>query len=243
MDFKGDFEVGRGRCYPLTVIDDHSRYNLTLQGCPRIDSGNVQERLTATFQRYGLPLRINTDNGPPFGVAQRGPWRLDPADGLAGAPGHQPQPQPQPQPTSTPANQRQERALPSLNESRGAARRGFRTMDEAQQAFDRWRHVYNHERPHEGIEMRPIDRYRPSQRSFPNVLPPVEDAYSPDDLILVLDIYGRVQAFEYGFTVSATLAGQPIAARPLPGKDGIYDLYYCHHRLMRVSLHDQFARV
>jgi transposase InsO family protein len=31
MDFKGDFALARGRCYPLTVLDDHSRYNVVLQ--------------------------------------------------------------------------------------------------------------------------------------------------------------------------------------------------------------------
>lgn len=28
MDFKGTIAVGNGRCDPLTVLDDHSRYNL-----------------------------------------------------------------------------------------------------------------------------------------------------------------------------------------------------------------------
>jgi transposase InsO family protein len=32
-------------------------------------------------------------------------------------------------------------------------------MDDAQHAFDLWRHVYNHERPHEGIDLQvPIER-------------------------------------------------------------------------------------
>jgi hypothetical protein len=69
----------------------------------------------------------------------------------------------------------------------------------------------------------------------------VEDAYRPNDMILVPDAYGRIRAFEYGFTVSATLAGQPIAALPHPRRDGVFDLYYCHRRLMRVSAHDQYA--
>ena len=124
------------------------------------------------------------------------------------------------------------------------AMRGFPTMDDAQHAFDQWRRVYNHEWPHEGIGMQvPIERYRPSQRSYPEILPPVEEAYAPDDLILIPDRYGHVTAFEYSFTVSATLAGQPIAARPHPTEDGVYDPYYCHHRLMRVFMHDQLARV
>jgi hypothetical protein len=32
-DFKGHFETLQGRCSPLTVLDDHSRYNLVLQAC------------------------------------------------------------------------------------------------------------------------------------------------------------------------------------------------------------------
>jgi transposase InsO family protein len=31
MDFKGDFALPSGRCYTLTVLDDHSRFNVCLQ--------------------------------------------------------------------------------------------------------------------------------------------------------------------------------------------------------------------
>ena len=31
MDFKGDFALAGGRCHTLTVLDDHSRFNLCLQ--------------------------------------------------------------------------------------------------------------------------------------------------------------------------------------------------------------------
>lgn len=33
MDFKGWIELGTGRCHPLTVLDDHSRYALELEAC------------------------------------------------------------------------------------------------------------------------------------------------------------------------------------------------------------------
>jgi hypothetical protein len=52
------------------VIDDHSRYKLALQACTGIQTGPVVQHLTAVFQRYGLPLRINTDNGAPFGMRE-----------------------------------------------------------------------------------------------------------------------------------------------------------------------------
>jgi len=31
MDFKGNFALRSGRCHPLTVLDDHSRYKSCLQ--------------------------------------------------------------------------------------------------------------------------------------------------------------------------------------------------------------------
>src|SRR5688572_14565987 len=57
MDFKGEFKLPEGRCYPLTVLDDHSRFALTLKACAR-NTGNItQEALIQVFRRYGLPDR------------------------------------------------------------------------------------------------------------------------------------------------------------------------------------------
>ena len=33
MDFKGHFPLSRGRCHPLTVLDDHSRFCICLDAC------------------------------------------------------------------------------------------------------------------------------------------------------------------------------------------------------------------
>ena len=65
------FAVGRQRCHPLTVLDDHSRYNLVLDAVHAERFEVVQPCLQRAFQRYGLPWRINTDNGPPWGTAGR----------------------------------------------------------------------------------------------------------------------------------------------------------------------------
>ena len=67
MDFKGHFALARGRCHPLTVLDDHSRYNIVLQACSNEQGATVQAALREVFRRYGLPARINTDNGQPWG--------------------------------------------------------------------------------------------------------------------------------------------------------------------------------
>lgn len=66
-DFKGDFPVGtRQRCYPLTIMDQASRYLLRCQGvaAPTLAAG--QPWWFWVFHEYGLPTAIRPDNGPPF---------------------------------------------------------------------------------------------------------------------------------------------------------------------------------
>jgi len=65
MDFKGHFAVTEGRCHPLTVLDDHSRFSLGLEACGDQRAKTVGERLTNIFRRYGLPERMVMDNGSP----------------------------------------------------------------------------------------------------------------------------------------------------------------------------------
>ena len=56
MDFKGEFRMGnRKYCYPLTVLDDHSRYSIGLVACAGQTFVTVQTHLTEIFRRYGLP--------------------------------------------------------------------------------------------------------------------------------------------------------------------------------------------
>ena len=67
MDFKGHFPLSTGRCHPLTVLDDHSRFALGLEACPDETAKTVQQRLTTIFRCYGLPDRMVMDNGSPWG--------------------------------------------------------------------------------------------------------------------------------------------------------------------------------
>lgn len=67
MDFKGHFATQHDRCHPLTLLDDHSRFNLALQACANERGDTVQDRLTTVFRRYGLPQAMLMDNGSPWG--------------------------------------------------------------------------------------------------------------------------------------------------------------------------------
>ena len=94
MDFKGHVGMNNGgRCHPLTILDDHSRYNILLLALANERGESVQAALVQAFTQYGLPERINIDNGAPW--ARRG--------GLADTLGHPPELQP----SLPPADQRQ----------------------------------------------------------------------------------------------------------------------------------------
>jgi transposase InsO family protein len=67
MDFKGHFAMDRGRCHPLTVLDDHSRYSLGLIACADETDETVRGHLTGLFRRFGLPQAMLADNGSPWG--------------------------------------------------------------------------------------------------------------------------------------------------------------------------------
>ena len=74
MDFKAGWPCGAGRCHPLTILDDHSRYALGVAACPNQRTATVQAQLVTAFQRYGLPDRLLVDNGSPWGARPGHPY-------------------------------------------------------------------------------------------------------------------------------------------------------------------------
>jgi transposase InsO family protein len=231
IDFKGYFDTPAGRCHPLTLIDDHSRFNLLLAACGRTNTAAVQEALTGSFRRYGLPVRINADNGAPWG-SSRMPghgltdltiWLLRLGIGVSHSRPYHPQ-----------TNGKLERFHRSLK-AEVLNGRSFADLQQAQEAFDHWRVVYNQQRPHEGIGMAvPVSHYRHSERGFPDTLAPIE--YGPDDHVLTVKWDGRVDFKGHRLKVSNALHQLPIAFRPDPAQDGRYDVYFCHQRFLQLDL-------
>lgn len=231
MDFKGYFETVAATCHPLTIIDDHSRYNITLSACARPNRVQVQAALEDVLRRYGMPRRINTDNGAPWGspsqpahgITQLTIWLIR----LGISVSHS-------RPAHPQTNGKNERFHRSLKREllRG---RHFSDLQQAQAAFNAWRHVYNHERPHEALGMStPATRYQPSRIAYPQTLPPIE--YAQGDVVLEVGWDGKVMLQGKRFKVSNALHRYRIAARPNQLQDGVFELYFAHQRFAKIDL-------
>ena len=68
VDYKGEFLTGDRRyCYPFTLRDGFSRYVLRCDALTAHTLAVTRPRFERAFAEYGLPDRIRSDNGPPFG--------------------------------------------------------------------------------------------------------------------------------------------------------------------------------
>lgn len=75
MDFKGRTQMSCGNwCYPLTIIDDHSRFAVSIEACANEQLETRQTKLEVIFRRYGMPLAIYCDNGNPCGGGVPDQW-------------------------------------------------------------------------------------------------------------------------------------------------------------------------
>jgi transposase InsO family protein len=228
MDFKGDFDAGRGRCYPLTVIDDHSRYALGVEACATQQDRPTRERLTAVFRRYGLPDKMLMDNGSPWGDSGGGPfttftvWLLRLGVSVThGRPYH---------PQTQGKDERFHRTL----KAEVLKGRAFADLTACQAAFDRWRHVYNHDRPHQALDLAtPSERYRPSRRSFPETLPPIE--YGPDDSVRKASSEGDIKFNNRRIRLGKPFRGELIALRAT-AEDGVFSIHFFTQQIGTIDL-------
>jgi transposase InsO family protein len=228
MDFKGHVPLRAGRLHPLTVLDDHSRFSLVLEACPDQTTETVKTRLIAAFRRYGLPWRIATDNGPPWGDGGRnnftmlGVWLIENGMSVSHSrPCH---------PQTLGKEERFHRTL------KAEALQGppFDSLQAAQRAFDAWRHIYNTERPHQAIaDAVPLERYRASTRDFADTVQPFE--YAPGDQVRKIQQKGTTSLFGHAVKICKAFAGKAVAFRPTE-TDGVFDAYFRHQKIQTIDL-------
>lgn len=229
MDFKGNFAIQQGRCHPLTLLDDHSRFSLAIEACANEKKVTVQQKLTDIFRCFGLPARINLDNGPPWG-SPRNPGELSELSiwlvqlGIQVSFSRPRHPQ---------TNGKLERFHRSLK-AEVLSGHHFCTLIETQAAFDQWREIYNHQRPHEALDYQvPMSRYRASPWAFPEKLPEFE--YGPDD-VLAKVYHSRFRFRKRYFSIAKGLVGQLVAIRPHPESEQLFKIYFCHHLLRTIDI-------
>jgi transposase InsO family protein len=227
MDFKGHFALENGRCHPLTVLDDHSRFNIILKACPNEQTAVVQEALIQAFRCYGLPNAMLMDNGSPWGKDDDSPytaltvWLL--RLGIEVFHGRSFHPQTQGK------VERFHRTL-KAEVLQGQI---FRDLAHVQEVLDPWRHTYNHKRPNEAIAMQvPADRYFPSNRTFPEQLPPIE--YGPGDIVRTVHIGGLLSFHGSEYRVGKAFRGYPLAVRPT-STDGVWDVFFLTHLIAQID--------
>ena len=113
--------------------------------------------------------------------------------------------------------------------------RTFKTSSELQKALDRWRHVYNNERPHQSLGQNvPASRYRPSPRSLPSKL--CEPEYEEG---AILRRAASIKAnFRFGkrrWHVPDAFRGELLAIRPLD-PDGEFGVFFGAHQIASINL-------
>jgi len=157
MDVVGGFVLADGRrAKALTGVDDHSRFCVSARLMLREASKTVCEALVAALVAYGVPEQILTDNGKVFtGRFNRPPVEVlfDRICRESGVEHLLTQPR---SPTTTGKVERFHRAL----RTEFRTDRVFADLAAAQAELDQWVHHYNHQRPHQAIDMMvPAERF------------------------------------------------------------------------------------
>jgi len=228
MDFMGHFALDHGRCHTLGVLDDCSRFCLGVRACGDEKRTTVQEQLIALFRRFGLPRRILSDNGSPWGYDGEhrytllSAWLIQLGISIShGRPCH-------------PQTQGKEERFHRTLRAEAIGGRRFADLPEVQRCFDPWRDVYNLQRPHEALAMAtPASRYAPSPRSYPETLPAIE--YAPDDAVRAVSRDGYFNYKGTSYKISQAFAGQRIALRP-KSEEGLMSVYFCHQQVAAIDL-------
>ena len=233
-DFKGNFLVqNKTRCDPLTVTDDFSRM---LLGCwamsPPVSTHQVIGHFTSLFREYGMPLTIQTDNGPPFSAA--GPLGLTHLSTWWIRCGISPR---RIEPGKPQQNGRHERMHRTLKAEAICPPAG--SIDGQQRRFDAFRKDYDFERPHEGIGLvTPASLYVPSLRAFPEQIPDPE--YGEDAIIRRVSHQGCIKWRREAYFFSSTLAHEHVRLVP-HDEEPIISVIYYRELVGRIDLKQQIA--
>lgn len=208
MDGKGAY-LGEQACYPLSILDDHSRYAVGLYALRAFTAKRVYPCIVSTFERCGVPDAMLMDHGTIWWGTRNGyglTWlsvRLieQGVDLLYGRVHH---------PQTQGKVERFHRTLDEAMSYRGKPKR----LSEWRVALEEFQSLYNERRPHEGIGMqRPVQRYQRSARNYQPRPRPWE--YPEGSQVQRLNRAGFLYWEGRNWFVSEALAEQPVRIEKL----------------------------
>jgi transposase InsO family protein len=212
VDIKGPIDLADGRkCYPLSILDDHSRYLIGLYPMESITTDTVYSCLVDSFRMNGLPDRILSDHGTPF-WSTTSPYGLTKVNVMLMNQGiditHSGIRHPQTQGKV----ERFHRTLQEAFNHEGTPR----NMNACQEFFTYYRYVYDRQRPHEALKMHvPAEFYHTSERSYTE--PPKPWVYPSDVTIARLNTQGCLEHIGQRLFVCEALASQDVGLRVVDG--------------------------
>jgi putative transposase len=232
-DYKGEFMLADKRyCYPLTITDFASRYLICCDALTTTREAYAFTVFERAFKDFGLPRAIRSDNGHPFastsaffGLSKLSVWWLRLGIGIERIKPGNPQ-----------QNGRHERMHLTLKKE--ATKPAGKNFLQQQAKFDRFIECYNHERPHQALNMKyPGELYQPSPRPY-NGIGDLE--YPFHDRTITVTSCGRLCVGGRKINLSAVFAGQNVGIKEVSEKIWLvtfmhYDLGFFDHEAGRVE--------
>lgn len=227
MDFLGHKPLRQHRVHPLTIIDDHSRFGITLAACANQSGATVWTHLQRSFERYGLPWALLTDNGPPWGHSGFALTTFDIRLIQLGI--------------------RLIHGRPFHPQTQGKVERWHRTitqavfgpipypdLDQVQRAFDHFLVSYNLERPHEALGQDvPINHYHVSAREYPQRIDPPQ--YGDEMDVRKVRQSGEIHYQGARHRISEALCGEWVGLQPTR-IDGMIEVCYYNHLIRTIRI-------
>lgn len=211
MDFKGEYPVSGGKCYPLSLIDDRSRYLLGLWALPSQKAPIVKDALESVFVDVGVPKAMLMDHGTPW-------WSTTNGHGLTWL--------------SVWLIKQDVRLIYSgirHPQTQGKVERFHRTLDERTRHqgipselsewvewADKFRKEYNDLRPHEALEMQTPSQVYRTENLHAYVANPPDWDYG-DARTRLLNSRGFVDYGKERYFVCEALAGELVRVDDLDG--------------------------
>jgi len=231
-DFKGHFGMKDGnRCYPLTVLDDYSRFSLCIDAKENERRTGVMQSFERLFSENGLPDALLCDNGNPWGNSQATGytlfevWLME----YGVLPIHGRIMHPQTQGKEERFHRTMKAELLNLTE--------IENMAHAQMCFNAFRNCYNHERPHEALSMGvPATFYCPGKRGKPERITAWE--YPNGHVLRKVKSTGYFNFGSQGYFLSEAFADKTIAVRE-SSLENCINVYFRGFRIGRINVKER----